>query len=79
LAYVAGGIVPLTAYMFTPNPEDGLFCSALLTTICLFVFSYYKSKITGQPALSGAVKVALTGIAAAASAYFVTQGFNKFL
>ncbi|MEZ5172408.1 MAG: VIT1/CCC1 transporter family protein [Bacteroidia bacterium] len=79
LAYVAGGIVPLMAYMFTDSPTEGLVFSSFLTTVCLFVFGYYKSKITGQPAFSGALKVTLIGLVAAAAAFFVARGFNNFL
>jgi len=51
--------------------------SALLTVICLFMFGYFKSKVTGQPALKGALKVTLIGITAAAAAFLVAKLFNN--
>jgi len=77
LAYFVGGLLPLTAYFFTSTPHEGLIISALITTGCLFVFGYFKSKITGQPKLKGALKVTAIGLIAAAAAYFVAVGFNK--
>jgi VIT1/CCC1 family predicted Fe2+/Mn2+ transporter len=76
IAYIVGGIVPLTAYFYTQTPETGLIYSSFLTVICLFIFGYYKSKITGQPAVSGAIKVTLIGIVAAAAAFLVARFFD---
>jgi VIT1/CCC1 family predicted Fe2+/Mn2+ transporter len=77
ISYMIGGLIPLSAYFFTPTPLDGLLVSAGLTIICLFVFGYFKSKATGQPPLKGALKVTLIGIAAASAAFLVARGFNK--
>lgn len=76
ISYIIGGLIPLTAYFFTRSPLDGLFISALLTVICLFVFGYFKSKVTGQPPLKGAIKVTLIGVTAAAAAFLVAKIFN---
>jgi VIT1/CCC1 family predicted Fe2+/Mn2+ transporter len=46
------------------------------TIICLFVFGYFKSKITGVPVLSGALKVTLIGALAAAAAFSVALLFK---
>jgi VIT1/CCC1 family predicted Fe2+/Mn2+ transporter len=79
ISYVIGGLIPLTAYFFTRTPYNGLMISALLTVICLFIFGYFKSKVTGQPPLTGAVKVTLIGIAAAAAAFLVAKLFNNMV
>ncbi len=76
LAYVAGGLIPLLGYIFTDTPHDGLISSTILTVICLFIFGYFKSKVTGQPLIKGALKVMSIGIIAAAAAYFVAQLFG---
>lgn len=76
LSYVVGGLIPLTGYFFTQTPEEGLVISAILTIICLFAFGYFKAKVTGQPPLSGALKVMAIGIAAAGAAYLVAKIFN---
>jgi VIT1/CCC1 family predicted Fe2+/Mn2+ transporter len=44
--------------------------------ICLFVFGYFKSKITGVPILSGALKVMLIGALAAGAAFAVALLFK---
>jgi vacuolar iron transporter family protein len=77
LSYVVGGLIPLLAYFFTPTPFEGLVISAILTVICLFVFGYFKSKVTGQPPVKGAIKVMLIGIAAAAAAFLVAKAFSN--
>ncbi len=76
-AYFVGGLLPLSAYFFTDTPHNGLIVSIVFTTICLFVFGYFKSKVTGQPKLKGALKVTAIGLVAAAAAYFVAVSFDK--
>ena len=79
ISYIIGGLIPLTAYFFTPTPIDGLIISAILTVICLFIFGYFKSKVTGQPPVAGAMKVMLIGIIAAAAAFFIARTFNNMI
>jgi VIT1/CCC1 family predicted Fe2+/Mn2+ transporter len=76
ISYIVGGLIPLTAYFFTQTPYEGLTFSALLTIICLFIFGYFKSKVTGQPPFQGAVKVTVIGITAATAAFLVARLFN---
>jgi VIT1/CCC1 family predicted Fe2+/Mn2+ transporter len=78
ISYIVGGFIPLLAYFFTPTPFDGLVVSAILTVICLLIFGYFKSKVTGQPPVKGAIKVTLIGITAAAAAFLVAKAFNNF-
>ncbi len=78
LAYFVGGLLPLSAYFFTQTPHSGLLVSIVFTTICLFVFGFLKSRVTGQPPVKGAVKVTSIGLVAAAAAYFVAVAFNTF-
>jgi VIT1/CCC1 family predicted Fe2+/Mn2+ transporter len=77
VSYIAGGLIPLTAYFFTQTPTEGLLISAILTVVCLFIFGYFKSKVTGQPPMKGAIKVTLIGIAAAGAAFLVAKLFNN--
>jgi VIT1/CCC1 family predicted Fe2+/Mn2+ transporter len=77
ISYIVGGLIPLSAYFFTETPRQGLMISAILTVICLFVFGYFKAKVTGQAPLNGALKVTLIGIAAAGAAYLVAKTFNN--
>jgi vacuolar iron transporter family protein len=78
VAYIVGGIVPLSAYfpVFGLNTNTALFYSCVVTAMSLFVFGYFKTKIIGQPPLIGALKVLGIGAAAAASAYFIAGLFN---
>lgn len=77
LSYVVGGLIPLSAYFFSQTPAQGLFISAVLTVICLFIFGFFKSKVTGQPPFKGALKVTLIGITAATAAFLVAKLFNN--
>ncbi|MCX6215831.1 VIT1/CCC1 transporter family protein [Spirosoma sp.] len=75
LAYVTGGLVPLAPYFFNSVPQEALLYSCGLTLICLFVFGYFKSKVTGQPPVGGAFKVMFIGALAAAAAFGVAKLF----
>ena len=73
ISYFIGGLLPLAAYMLTENPHGGLLLSLAVTTMCLFVFGYFKSKVTGQPPIYGAFKVTLIGLLAAAAAFGIAK------
>jgi vacuolar iron transporter family protein len=79
LSYIVGGLIPLSGYFFTQTPYQGLVVSAILTVICLFLFGYFKSKVTGQPLFKGALKVTLIGVIAAAAAFLVAKAFNNLI
>jgi predicted membrane protein (TIGR00267 family) len=76
LSYVVGGMIPLSPYFFTATPTEGLHISAIVTLICLFVFGYFKSKVTRQPLFVGALKVMVIGALAAAAAFAVAKLFS---
>ena len=76
IAYALGGLIPLSAYFFTSTPEQGLLWSAVITVLCLLVFGYFRSRMTGQPPIWGAFKMAGVGALAAAAAYFVARQFT---
>ncbi len=73
VSYAVGGIIPLSPYFFIPDSKEALKLSVVATLICLFVFGYFKSKVTGVPILSGALKVMLIGALAAGAAYGVAM------
>jgi vacuolar iron transporter family protein len=75
VAYIIGGIVPLSAYFFTDTPKTGLLYSAIITIFCLMVFGFMKSKFTGQPPVAGAIKTTLIGVIAAAAAFGIASLF----
>lgn len=72
-SYIVGGLLPLLAYVFTDTPTNGLILSAIITTICLFIFGYFKSKVTGQSPFYGALKVTLIGLVAAGAAFGIAK------
>jgi VIT1/CCC1 family predicted Fe2+/Mn2+ transporter len=76
LSYIAGGIIPLSPYFFIADSVDALKISVIATLICLFIFGYFKSKITGVNPLMGALKVTLIGAVAAAAAFGVAKLFE---
>ncbi len=76
ISYVVGGLVPLSPYFFNTNPLDGLKWSCLITVICLFIFGYFKAKITGQNPWGGALRVTLIGSVAATAAFFIARLFS---
>lgn len=73
VSYAIGGVIPLSGYLFSDNPQSGLMISSIITVICLFTFGFLKSKAIGQPVLKGALKVMLIGVVAAACAFFIAK------
>jgi len=76
LSYAVGGIIPLSPYFFISDSREALKFSVIATLICLYVFGYFKSKVTGVPVVSGAFKVMLIGALAAAAAFSVALLFK---
>lgn len=76
LSYVVGGLVPLSPYFFVDSPIEGLKISAAVTLLCLFVFGWFKSKITGINPWGGALRVMLIGAVAAGAAFGVAKIFG---
>jgi len=73
LSYIAGGIIPLSPYFFISNSYSALEYSVVATLICLFVFGFFKSKITGINPWKGAIRVMLIGAMAAGAAFGVAK------
>jgi len=76
LSYVVGGIIPLSPYFFVADSHLALYYSCAITMVCLFVFGYFKSRVTGQPAIAGAFKVLIIGALAAAAAFGMAKWIN---
>jgi VIT1/CCC1 family predicted Fe2+/Mn2+ transporter len=77
LSYVVGGLVPLSPYFFIDTPVEALKISVLVTLICLFIFGYFKSRMTGVHPWTGALKMMLIGAVAAGAAYGVAKIFER--
>ena len=76
ISYAVGGIIPLSPYFFIADSREALKFSVIATLLCLFIFGYFKSRITGIPAFSGAIKVMMIGALAAGAAYGVALLFK---
>jgi vacuolar iron transporter family protein len=76
-SYVVGGLIPLSPYFFVHEGILGLKISAAITLICLFVFGYFKSKLTGVNPLAGALRVMIIGALAASCAFGVARLIEK--
>lgn len=76
LSYIVGGIIPLSPYIFIADSFSALRYSCVVTLICLFIFGFFKSKMTGQPVLSGAFKVVIIGAMAAGAAFMMARLIN---
>jgi len=73
LSYVVGGLIPLSPYFFVHNGLTGLEISAVITLCCLFIFGYFKSRITGINPIGGAIRVMVIGALAAGFAFAVAR------
>lgn len=76
LSYIVGGIIPLAPYFFIKDSLQALELSCIITLLSLFVFGYFKSRITGVNPWWGALKVTLIGALAAAAAFGVARIFT---
>ncbi|HXB43230.1 MAG TPA: VIT1/CCC1 transporter family protein, partial [Puia sp.] len=72
-SYVVGGLIPLSPYFFTGSGIEGLKISAAITLVCLFIFGYFKSRMTGINPISGAIRVTIIGALAAGCAFAVAK------
>jgi VIT1/CCC1 family predicted Fe2+/Mn2+ transporter len=73
LSYIVGGLIPLSPYFFVPDAILGLKISACITLVCLFIFGYFKSRMTGVSPVSGAFRVMLIGALAAGCAFGIAR------
>ena len=77
LSYAVGGIIPLSPYFFISDSHEALKISIVATLICLFIFGYFKSKITGVHPINGALRVMAIGALAAAAAFGIASLFER--
>ena len=72
-SYIVGGLIPLTPYFFVEGAIEGLKISAMITLVCLFIFGFFKSKITGINPWLGGLKVMMIGALAASAAFGIAK------
>ena len=73
LAYVLGGLIPLSAYLFVSEARAALRASIVVTLVALAAFGGIKGRFTGVPVLRSAVQTTLVGGLAAATAFAIAR------
>jgi vacuolar iron transporter family protein len=73
LAYIVGGLVPLSPYMLASEVHSAFLFSVAVTLIALFIFGFVKARYTGAPTLRGALQTLIIGALAAGAAYLIAR------
>jgi VIT1/CCC1 family predicted Fe2+/Mn2+ transporter len=76
LAYMAGGIIPLSAYLFLADASSALRLSVAVTLLALAVFGGIKGKFTGVPVIRSALQTTVIGGLAAAAAFAIARSIS---
>ena len=72
-SYVVGGLIPLAPYMVIGSVGPALVWSVVVTLCALFVFGYFKGRLTGIPALRGGLQTVAIGGLASGAAYGIAR------
>ena len=72
-AYVAGGLIPLAPYMFSPSTSTALSYSIVLTLLALLIFGFVKGRFTGTRPVRSALQTAFIGSVAAGAAFAIAR------
>jgi VIT1/CCC1 family predicted Fe2+/Mn2+ transporter len=75
-AYIAGGLVPLSPYFFSPTASAALLESVVFTLLALFVFGFIKGRFTGTRPLRSALQTTLIGSVAAGAAFAIARAIG---
>jgi len=73
LAYIAGGLIPLSPYFAVSSSRDALQWSVGLTLLALLVFGYVKGRFTGAGPLKSGIQTMLIGGVAAGAAFLIAR------
>ena len=73
IAYIVGGIIPLSAYLLLSEAQTALRLSVVVTLIALAIFGGIKGRFTGVPMLHSAVQTSVIGGLAAAAAFAIAR------
>lgn len=72
-AYIAGGVIPLSAYVFLSDAQRALQLSAAVTLVALALFGGIKGRFTGVPVVRSALQTSIIGGVAAAAAFVIAR------
>jgi vacuolar iron transporter family protein len=73
LSYILGGMVPLAPYMALNGLSAALQMSVAVTLAALFVFGYFKGRMTGIAPWRGGAQTAIIGGLASAAAFALAR------
>jgi VIT1/CCC1 family predicted Fe2+/Mn2+ transporter len=73
LAYIVGGVIPLSAYVFLSDAQSALRLSVVITLVALAIFGGIKGRFTGVPVLRSALQTSIIGGLAAAAAFGIAR------
>ncbi|TYQ31258.1 MULTISPECIES: VIT1/CCC1 transporter family protein [unclassified Pseudanabaena] len=76
IAYMVGGLIPLSPYIFMRNLNSAFLVSIVVTHIALAAFGYVKGRFTGTTPIRSAVQTVLIGGIAAAAAFFIAKAIS---
>jgi VIT1/CCC1 family predicted Fe2+/Mn2+ transporter len=76
LAYICGGMIPLSPYFFGHSSSQSLLVSICVTLVALAVFGYLKGRATGAPAIRSGLQTTLIGGLAAAAAFALAKAIS---
>jgi len=72
-AYIVGGLIPLSAYLFLNDAHRALRLSVGVTLVALALFGGIKGRVTGVPVIRGALQTTVIGGLAAAAAFGIAR------
>lgn len=73
LAYIVGGIIPLSAYLLLSDAQSALRLLVVVTLLALAIFGGIKGRFTGVPVLRSALQTSIIGGVAAAAAFGIAR------
>ena len=73
LAYVVGGMIPLSAYLIVGDARAALRVSVAVTLVALALFGAIKGRFTGVSALRSGLQTTLVGGLAAGAAFAIAR------
>jgi VIT1/CCC1 family predicted Fe2+/Mn2+ transporter len=76
VAYIVGGLVPLSPYMLPAMEAQALPASVAVTLLALFVFGYIKGRYTGTRPWRSAAQTTFIGGMAASAAFLIARVFS---
>lgn len=75
-AYVAGGLIPLSPYIFLAGIRTGLTVSVIVTVLALALFGFFKGHFTGARPLRSSFQTVVIGGLAAAAAFAIARAIS---